>query len=248
MIVNAIKTKIVTPKCCTVFELLDEYIGELTEGSVVVVTSKIVSLCEGSVVPLAGTDKDELIKQNCEYYLPKPEGRYDVGFTIARGRLSASAGIDESNTGEFYALLPRDPQQSANEIRAHLRQKHGVKNLGVIITDSTSRPLRWGTTAVSIACSGFEVLEDYIGKLDLFGRKFEYHKNNMADCLASAAVVGMGEGAEQKPLAIIQGVPSVKFRDKDLTAEELADLIISPEDDIYAPFLKNAPWQKGDLA
>jgi dihydrofolate synthase / folylpolyglutamate synthase len=248
MKVTAIKTRLVTPRCCTVFDLLDESIYQLQDGSVVAVTSKIVALCEGSVVLREGTDKDELIKQNSEYYLPSSLSPYNVSFSLARNRLVASAGIDETNTGEYYGLLPRDPYKSANEIRKYLMDKFGLQKLGVVITDSTTRPLQWGTTGIAIAYSGFEPLKNYIGVLDLFGRPAEYHKNNIASGLAAAAALCMGEGAEQQPLAVIEDVPFVEFLEHDPTSDELAELEISIADDIYAPFLKNAPWQKGDLA
>lgn len=245
MIVQTIKTRRVTANACTLLELLDESIPELKERTVVIITSKVVSLCEGGVVPIDSVDKDELIAKYADYYLPRNLSRYNVSFTITEGKLMPGAGIDESNGDEQYILWPQDAQKSANESRAHLMQKYGLKELGVIITDSTTRPFQWGTTGIGVAYSGFEPLKNYVGTKDLFGREFVFHKNNIMNGLAAAAVVQMGEGAEQTPLAIIEDVPFVRFVDHDPTAEELASLVIEPEDDVYAPFFRNAPWERG---
>jgi len=245
MKIHTLKTRKVTPECCTIFELLDESITSLPDGSVVAIASKVVSLCEGGVVPLEGTDKDELIAAHSSQYIDRSLSRYHVSFAIARGRLAPGAGIDESNAGGYYILWPQDAQKSANDIRTYLRQKYGLKNLGVIITDSTTRPMQWGTTGVALAHSGFKALRDYVGTLDLFGRPFEFHKNNISQGLAAATVLPMGEGAEQTPIAIAEDLPFVEFQDNNPTEAELKALEIMPEDDLYAPFLQNAPWQRG---
>ncbi|MBI2593967.1 hypothetical protein HYW44_04990 [Candidatus Daviesbacteria bacterium] len=87
---------------------------------------------------------------------------------------------------------------------------------------------------------------DYIGKPDLFGRFFEFEKLNIADSLACSAVMEMGEGNEQTPLATIQDLKNIEFQARNPTGEELESIKISMEDDLYSPILKNIPWQKGD--
>ncbi len=227
----------------SLFGILDKYIAELPENSVVAVTSKIVSITEGRVVKEEGTDKDELIKQESQYYLPREENPYHVSLTITNNTLIASAGIDESNANGNYVLWPQNPQQSANEIREHLSSKFGIKNLGVIITDSKTTPLRWGVTAIAIAYSGIDPLMDYIGKEDLFGRKFVFEKMSIIDNFASAAAVVMGEGNEQTPIAVITDIPFVKFTDKKPPPDELK---ISLDEDLYGPILKSVPWNRGN--
>ena len=241
MIVVPVKThKISTSD--KLFGILDKYITELSENSVVAVTSKIVSITQGRVVKMEDADKDELIKQESQYYLPREENPYHVSLTITNNTLIASAGIDESNADGNYVLWPENPQNSANKIREHLQQKFKLKNVGVIITDSKTTPLRWGVTAIAIAYSGFEPLIDYIGKEDLFGRKFVFEKMSVIDNFASAAAVVMGEGAEQTPIAIFTDIPFVRFVEANPTGEELK---ISLEEDLYGTILKNAPWKKG---
>ena len=119
------------------------------------------------------------------------------------------------------------------------------KHIGVVISDSKTTPLRWGTTGTSIAHSGFLAVNDFIGKPDVFGRNLTMTKVNVADALACAAVLTMGESNEQQPLAIIEDVPFVHFQDRNPTLQELNDLHIPIEDDIYAPLLTSVDWMKG---
>lgn len=244
MRVTAIRTAKVQPGD-NLFELLDSAITDLAEASVVVVTSKIVSLAEGNVVAFDETDKKDLITSEAELYLPDNMSKYGHKFTITKNTLIASAGIDESNGGGYYVLWPKDAQASANAIRQHLSERFKLANVGVVITDSTCQPLRRGATGIILAHSGFKALRNYIGQPDIFGRPFEVSQANVAGGLAAAAVVTMGEGAEQTPLAMISDVPFVEFQPRDPSADELKEINISLDEDLFAPFLKNAPWQPG---
>lgn len=246
MNVKAIKTHKITSSDSDLFAVLDKYITELSENTVVCVTSKIVAICEGRVVPLEGIDKDELIKSEAQYFLPRDTNPYHVSLTITRNNLVASAGIDESNANGTYVLWPADSQESANKIREHLAKKFGLKNIGVVITDSKSTPFRWGVTAISLAHSGFLALKSYIGEQDLFGRPFMFETMNIADGFATSAALIMGEGSEQTPLAIITDVPFVEFVARNPTKEELETLRIDMEADMYTPILSSAPWEKGE--
>lgn len=249
MKVSAVKTHKITQEDKDIFKILDQYILELSENSIVAVTSKIVSICEGSILKIdeeKGEEfKEQLIQDNSQYFIPRASSKYNISFTITNNILSASAGIDESNGNGFYILWPKNAQESANKIREYLVSKFNLKNVGVIITDSKTTPLRWGVTGITLAHSGFNALFDYIGKEDLFGRAFVYEKLNLSDSLAAAAVLEMGEGSEQTPLAIIEEVKNIEFQDRNPTDEELQSLRISMEDDLFAPFLKNAKWEKG---
>ena len=228
-----------------IFLILDKYVRRMPEGSILAVTSKIISLCEGRVVKIGDVDKDELIKSEAEFFLPRKLSRYKIIFAIKNGILAPSAGIDESNADGYYVLWPKDPQETANEIRKYLKRKFRLKRVGVVITDSKTTPLRMGTSGVAIAHSGFEALLDYIGTPDIFGRKLKMTKANIMDALAATAVLVMGEGAEQTPLAIIEDLPFVKFKSSDPGKSELRDLKIELDDDLYAPMLKAVKWRKG---
>ncbi len=211
------------------------------------VTSKVVGICEGRVVPIGSVEKEDLIKQESDFFLDPSLSKYNMSFTITHRTLVPVAGIDESNSNGNYVLWPKDPQASANKARAYLKKRFGLKNVGVILTDSTARPLHYGTEGVAIAYSGFAPSNNYIGQPDLFGREFKVSISNILDALASAAVVVMGEGTEQTPLAVIEDVPFARFQEGDPSQAEVDGFYLSHmKDDLFEPFLKNAPWQKGD--
>lgn len=230
--------------------LIDQYLHEIKERSVIAITSKVVSICEGRVVKMANgrnenKQKEKLIEEEAEWYLPASENQYGVSITIKNNIVIASAGIDESNGDGHYILWPKDPQHSANEIRAYLAKSRGLREVGVIITDSRLSPLRWGVTGVGIAHSGFQAINDMIGKPDIFGRPLHVTKVNILDGLAASAVFVMGESNEQTPIAVIEEIPHVVFQDRNPTQQELEMLKISMEEDIFAGILNKADWRKG---
>ena len=235
----------ITPEMKSILEVLDKFLPEIKENSVLAITSKIISITEGRVVKAESANKEDLVKKESQFYIPKEENKYDISLTITRDTLISEAGIDGSNGGGYLVLWPKDPFESANQIRAYLKKKFNLKNVGVIITDSKTTPLRWGVTAFALSYSGFNPLKDYIGKEDLFGKKMLITKMSIIDNLSSAAALVMGEGAEQTPMALIEDVPFVEFKDQNPTKEELEKLRISKEEDLYTPLLKSAPWKKG---
>lgn len=246
MKVDPIKTHKITPELdSSLTAILDRYIPALEEHSIVVIASKIVAICEGRVAS-ANADKEELIKKEADFYLDEPN-TYNIMLAIKDNILIASAGIDESNADNNYILWPLDAQKSANRTRDHLKKKFALTNLGVIIADSRTTILRWGTTGVGIAYAGFKPLRDYIGKKDIFGRPLQHTQASILDGLASAAVVVMGEGSEQTPLALITELKeTVEFVDHNPTPEELRSIAIDKESDIYAPLLRSATWKRGE--
>jgi len=226
-------------------EILNKSISKLADNSVVAVTSKIVSICEGNVAKVSENDKDLLIKEQADYYL-STKNKYDFFLSIKNNIMIPSAGIDESNGNGYYVLWPKNPQNSANIIREYLSKKFKVNNLGVIIVDSKITPLRWGVTGVAVSHSGFLALNNYIGSKDIFGKEFKVEKVNVADALAASAVLVMGEGNEQTPIAVIEDIPFVKFKKKNPNKKELEELAISMEDDMYGQILKSVKWKKGN--
>lgn len=245
MKVTPVQTHVITTKDTDILAVLNTHLPNLKEGSIVAVTSKIVALCEGRVLPVEGTDKDKLIQEEADLYMLRQENAYNFFITITRGMLAPSAGIDESNVKGVYVLWPKNTQDSANRIREHLCKTRNLRHLGVVITDSVSRTLRWGITGVGLAHSGFFALNDYRGKEDLFGRKLRVSQANIMDGLAAAAVMVMGEGSEQTPIAVLEDVPFVRFQDRNPTQEEIEALQIDIEKDLYSSILKRAPWREG---
>ena len=244
MNVVSIKTDKVTSSG-SLLEFLDKHIQEFRNDSILVITSKIVSICEGRVVKTGDINKHALIEKEAEVFIPPTKSKYDVTLTIKHNLMVPSAGIDESNGNGYFILWPSDPQKTANQVRAYLCDRFHLLRVGVIISDSRTSPLRWGTTGAAIAQSGFAALNSYIGEPDIFGRPLEMTKANIADGLAVAAVLVMGEGKEQTPLAIIDDVPFVQFQERNPTQEELDNLSITIEDDVYAPILTSVTWKKG---
>ncbi len=243
MQIKAIKTEKILPNTKTLIEILDKYINEFHENEILCITSKIVAICEGRIVPVGEIDKDDLIKKEADLYLPREESKYNLFLTIKNNLLAVSAGIDESNANGYYVLWPEDSQKTANLVREYLAKRFKLKNVGVIITDSKTTPLRWGVTGAAIAHSGFIATNDLIGTPDIFGRKLKMTKVGIMDGLSASAVLVGGEGSEQTPLVHIQDVPFVKFQDRNPTIDELNDLKIDIDDDVYAPIIKSVKWR-----
>jgi F420-0:gamma-glutamyl ligase len=218
---------------------------ELAEGSIVVISSKVVALCENRVVPVDAATRDELILQEAEHFVDPSFSQYGHHFTINGGTLVGSAGIDLSNADNQWVLWPSDVFASAEMIRIFLKKKYGVRQVGVIISDSVSSPLRRGTKGEMLAWSGFRATRNYVGEHDLFGRDFKLEVAGIGTGLAAAANLVMGEGAEQTPIAIVSDVDFVNFVDERPSQSEIDGAIVPFEEDLFMPFMKLMPWQAG---
>jgi putative folate metabolism gamma-glutamate ligase len=244
MRVTAVKTRIVEAGSIDITELLVESLKGVPERSVIAITSKVVSLCEGNALPVSDYNKDDLIEKEADLFIPRSDSKYSVYLTIKNNMLVPTAGIDESNTNGYYVLWPKDPQESANRCWEFVRKHFGIKHVGIIITDSTSNPMRLGVTGRSIASCGFSPVTFKIGHTDLFGRPLGQTRINVADALAASAVLVMGESDEQTPVALIEDLPFAEFSDHVPTAEQLAAWSVEMEDDLYAHFLTRMDWKK----
>lgn len=247
MKLTPIRTKKIIDGQCQFEDFFDTYIPKLQEKSILAVTSKVVSILEQNTLKKKGINKDELIHKESDLYLPKQKNIWGLTLTIKNNTLIPSAGIDESNANNTYVLWPKKPFASATRIWKFLKKKYNLQYLGVIITDSKTTPLRWGTTGISIAFCGFHGLNNYIGKKDIFGRKLSFTKANIADGFAAAAVVQMGEGKEQTPLVILDDLPFVRFVKKPPAQKEVKKFFIDLKDDIYNQIFSLVRWKKGGL-
>lgn len=196
----------------------------LEANDILVVAQKIVSKAENRLVDLnevtvgtrayelaAAINKDprlvELILSESTEVV-----RAARGVLIVRHRLGcvmANAGIDRSNVPheagkELALLLPQDPEASARGLRARLMQQFGVE-LAVIISDSFGRPWRVGTLNVALAAAGLPALHDRRGQTDRNGRVLEVTQIAVADAVAAAAGLVMGEGTEGTPVVLLRG-------------------------------------------
>lgn len=238
MRIETYATRLVLPGD-NLLSLIDDRLPELRERTVLVVTSKIVSLCEGSYVkPEEGFSKEDLVKREADSYWEGGEG-CDIRLTIKNGRLLPSAGIDESNGGGLFVLHPEDAFRSARLVWEHIRRRGGLWEAGVLITDSNVVPMRRGVVGVGLGWCGFDPLRRYVGRPDCFGVPLRRTAGNNVDALAAAAVFCMGEGGEQTPLAVIDGIRDLPFRHLPPTPEEIRESAVSVREDLYAPLLMN---------
>ena len=224
-------------------DILDRYVTVVPEKSILAVTSKIISICERRLVAKdAVPHKFGLVKQEADAWLEEDNNLHGVHLTIKNNILIPTAGIDESNADGAYILYPENAQLSAVSIWRHLRHKHSLNHLGIIITDSHTTPMRKGVTGIALGWCGFEPLYSYVGQPDIFGRPLRITQVNIIDALAASAVFVMGEGAEQTPLALLKEAPRIRFLSRPPTPEEEQGIHIPLEEDIYAPLFRGANW------
>ncbi len=195
----------------------------IEDGDIVVVTHIIVSRAEGRIVDLEAVKPSEAAVRIAAYTGKDPRlvevvlnesraiRRMAPGVLITetrQGFVCANSGVDKSNVpGEtIVALLPKDPDESARRIRKRIEELSG-KCVAVIISDTHGRAHRDGEINVAVGASGLEVIRDRRGERDLFGYVLQVKRTAIADELASAAELVIGQADEGIPAAIIRGYP-----------------------------------------
>lgn len=201
---------------------------ELRDDDIVLVTSKIVSKSEGRVRP--GDDREAAIDEEAvrtisewtSHVRPPPADPGTPATTVRtrivetrHGLVLAAAGVDASNVEAGHVvLLPQDPDASARNLRAALREAMGV-NVAVIVTDTIGRPWRQGVTDIAIGAAGVRVTDDLRGQRDSFGNELGVTVVAVADELAAAS---------ELVRAKLAGVPAAIVRG-------LADFVLASDDD-----------------
>ena len=166
-----VRTRLVRPPRDDISDILDS-LPELREKDIVFITSKILGIHQGRCVPCDGVDKTDLIKREADRYLSYTHrGGFNVNLTVTDNVLIPAAGIDASNAGGYYVMWPKNVDALCADIRKRLCAKHGLRDLGVVSTDSHTTPLRYGVTGISTGLAGVEPLKDLRGRADLFGHK-----------------------------------------------------------------------------
>jgi coenzyme F420-0:L-glutamate ligase/coenzyme F420-1:gamma-L-glutamate ligase len=185
--------------------LLAASVGDLRNGDVVVVTSKVVSKAEGRV--LAGVSRDDAIDGETERVVSEwttPHGRTRIAQT-RHGFVLAAAGVDASNMPVgSVALLPADPDASAREIRRGLHDRLGVV-VGVVLTDTSGRPWRDGVVDFAVGAAGVVVRDDLRGRRDSHGNELEVTVVAVPDELAAATELVRTKFAGV-PFAVVRGL------------------------------------------
>lgn len=224
-----VKTRLVNPPKDDISDIYRSL--NLSEGDLVVISSKIVAINQGRCVKTE--EKEALIYKEAEKLLATNHHKFFI--TKKENTIIANAGIDSSNASGYEIMWPLKPQSEAKKIYDFFKKIHNLKNFGVMIVDSTSAPLRRGVMGTCIGFFGFNPLRDYVGQNDLFGRPMEVSKSNIAESIASFVNLLMGEGDEQTPIVIMKGMEELVFSEDDF----YSDFIIEESEDLYFPILKN---------
>lgn len=227
-------------------DAIENSVGTLRPGDVVVVTHKIVSKAEGQQIDLGTiTPTDFAIRwadtwgkdaRQVEVVLQQAKRivRMHKGLIIAETRhgfICANAGVDASNAGEDKViLLPEDANASAGRIRQALSERFfenpAEAKLGVIITDSFGRPWRNGIVNVAIGSAGVSPLADYRGQHDPSGYELRATVLAVADELAGAAELVMHK-THRVPVAIVRNY------EWESTEGSAADLVMADEKNLF---------------
>jgi coenzyme F420-0:L-glutamate ligase/coenzyme F420-1:gamma-L-glutamate ligase len=216
----------------------------LRGDDVLVVTQKVVSKAEGAIVDLTTVEPRPEVVEFAKRFDRDPRQvelvlrearrvvRMENGLVITEtphGFVCANGGIDASNvgprSGDIVTLLPRDPDASADRIRAAIRERLD-HDLPVIISDSFGRPWRFGIVDVAIGVSGLLPLDDLRGTPDADGRVMKSTVRAVADEIASAAELALGKTA-RRPVALVRGA---SFRRGE---GRIKDLVMPTEMDLF---------------
>ncbi|MGC8936049.1 MAG: coenzyme F420-0:L-glutamate ligase [Candidatus Methanomethylicaceae archaeon] len=192
----------------------------ILEKDILVYSAKVVGVSQGRLIELSKVSPSERARALASLYNLDPsfvevvlrESDVVLGgveyalLTIKRNVIIANGGVDQSNAPPGYvALWPEDPQKSAEDLR-RLFKENGF-DVGILITDSRTLPMRMGNSSVALGVSGFRPIEDLRGRKDLYGRPMRIKRLAVADNIASAAQLVMGETSEQIPVAVVRGLP-----------------------------------------
>lgn len=217
---------------------------EFRDGDILVVTQKVVSKVEGRAVHLEDVEPSDRARalaaqtgknpRLVEVILREAQAvlRWRPGLIIAEHRLGwvcTNAGVDRSNVAppgqEVVLPLPEDSDHSARQLRDRVRQSTGT-DIAVVITDTHGRPFRLGAVGVAVGVAGLVPLTDLRGYPDLYGYKLRTTTVAVADELASAASLLMGQADEGRPVVLVRGVSYARRegRARDLQRPRERDL------------------------
>jgi len=220
-----VRTKLIKPGDNLVKIILDAVKGQgltIEDGDILAVASKAVATVQGRMVKLSSIEPSEgaeALARRCnmeprhvELVLKEAEeiyGGVSGSLLTLKGKvLIPNAGIDHKNVPEGYVILwPERPHETAEKIRREILERTG-KRVGVLVVDSRVTPLRMGTVGVAIGIAGFEPIRDFRTKKDLYGNPMLITRHAVADDVASAAHLVMGEAGERMPIVLVKNAPA----------------------------------------
>lgn len=217
----------------------------IDDGDIVVVAQKVVSKAEGRIFHLKDVKPSEKAEEIAKITLKDPrfvelvlgEAKRIVKTSpetlIIKNEsdlICINAGIDKSNVSgeDSYALLPKNPDESAKRIRSRIMKLTGRK-VAVVICDTYSRPFRRGQVEFAIGIAGINPFKDYRGQKDLFDYVLKVKNVAIVDEIASAAELVMGQGKETIPVVIIKNLTRTELNE----TFSIGDLNISREEDLF---------------
>lgn len=219
---------------------------QVDNGDIIVLAQKILSKAENRIVKLRDVVPSRKAEQIAritgkspkfiEFVLRETKRIVKASPEILlvedkRSLICINAGIDKSNvkgSGNF-ALLPENPDRSAQKCRSEIKKLTG-KNVGIVVCDTYSRPFRRGQVNFTIGVAGIRLFKDYRGKKDLFGQVLKVKNVCVVDEIAAAAELLMGQGQEATPVVILKGLDNVvESREKC----NIGELRISREEDLF---------------
>ncbi|UCC33161.1 MAG: coenzyme F420-0:L-glutamate ligase [Candidatus Bathyarchaeota archaeon] len=219
-----IRTSLIKPKDDLVGIILDVTSRQkliIDNGDLLMLASKIISTVQGrlmkfdTIIPSEKAkrlgEKYELAPRFVEVVLMEAERVYGgvsgALLTLKDGVLIPNAGVDQKNVPKgFVVLWPAAPHEVAENIRSEIIKRIG-KNIGVLIVDSHVSPLRMGTTGLAIGIAGFNPVRDCRAERDLYGSELLLTRHDLADDLAGAAHLLMGETSGSMPAVLAKGAP-----------------------------------------
>ena len=218
---------------------------DIESGDVVVVAQKIISKCENRYVELKNiqpskqaTDLAKTLNRDPAFIqIIQNESKKiistDKNVIIVEhklGFININAGIDRSNilqNDDVVLLLPENPSKSAKDLQSAITANF-QRDIALIVTDSMTRPFRSGVSNFALASANIPSLIDLKGDSDIYGNILQSTEIAIADELAAAAGLLMGQGSEKQPVVIIKG-----FDKKNYSTNDAFDLVVDEDEDLY---------------
>ena len=256
MKVTALKTSHIIMKDENLFDVICETLDynkiDLKEQSVLVIAETLVGTTEKRIINIESViNVSERAKELALEYTMDPKfvqlvleesdeiigGIDGMLFTEKNGILIANGGIDQSNSGieGNISLWPKDPFGSARDLTQKIKKKFGIKDFGIIISDSRVQPIRKGVVGVAIGVDGFYPIDDCRGRKDLFGHEMKWTTRALADQLADTSHVVMGECDEQTPFVLIADCKSVEYTNEPIAYDSM---LMPKSEDLFYRILK----------